>query len=97
MVRGSLITLIFNKTLVMSTSAVTDASAITLMSTDIERIGSGIRQIPDLYSSPIEVALALWLLARLLNLATVASTLIVISTYWLAQMRSTSIYTNNPD
>ncbi|GLI78089.1 hypothetical protein PoHVEF18_006388 [Penicillium ochrochloron] len=78
MVRGSLITLIFNKTLVMSTSAVTDASAVTLMSTDIERIGSGIRQIPDLYSSPIEVALALWLLARLLNLATVASTLVVI-------------------
>jgi hypothetical protein len=83
MVRGSLVTLIFNKTLRMSTSAVTDASAVTLMSTDIERIGSGIRQIPETYSNFIEVALALWLLARLLKLATIASTLVVVSTYRL--------------
>lgn len=83
MVRGSLVTLIFNKTLRMSTSAVTDASAVTLMSTDIERIGNGIRQIPETYSNFIEVALALWLLARLLKLATIASTLVVVSTYRL--------------
>lgn len=81
MARGSLVTLIFNKTLRMSTSAVTDASAVTLMSTDIERIGSGIRQIHETYSNFVEVAIALWLLARLLELATIASTLVVVSTY----------------
>ncbi|KAJ5364163.1 P-loop containing nucleoside triphosphate hydrolase protein [Penicillium cataractarum] len=78
MVRGSLVTLIFNKTLRMSTSAVTDASAVTLMSTDIERIGSGIRQIHETYSNFLEVAISLWLLARLLKLATIASTLVVV-------------------
>lgn len=59
----------------------TDASAVTLMSTDIERIGSGIRQIHETYSNFVEVAIALWLLARILKLATIASTLVVVSTY----------------
>lgn len=76
--RGSLVALIFNKTLRMGTSAVSDASAITLMSTDIERIGSGLRDMHEIYSNFTEVVLALWLLARLLKIATVASTLVVI-------------------
>ncbi len=79
MVRGSLVTLIFNKTLRMSTSAVSDASAVTLMSTDIERICSGLWQIHEFYCNFVEVAIALWLLARLLHLATIASTIVVIS------------------
>lgn len=48
------------------------------MSTDIERIGSGLREIHEVYSSIIEVTLALWLLARLLNFAMIASTVFVI-------------------
>lgn len=81
--RGSLVALIFNKTLRMSTSAVSDASAITLMSTDIERIGSGLRDIHEIYANFIEVVLALWLLARLLKIATLASTLVVIGKHIL--------------
>lgn len=46
--RGSLVALIFNKTLRMSTLAVSDVSAITLMSTDIERIASGLREVQRL-------------------------------------------------
>ncbi|KAJ6082006.1 hypothetical protein N7499_006880 [Penicillium canescens] len=78
MVRGSLVTMIFNKTLRLSTSAVSDAAAITLMSTDIERIGFGLIDMHEIYSNITEVALALWLLARLLNIATIASTVIVV-------------------
>lgn len=70
--------MIFNKTLRMSSSAVSDASAITLMSTDIERIVSGLRDVHELYSNFTEVVLALWLLARLLKIATIASTVVVI-------------------
>lgn len=81
--RGSLVALIFNKTLRISTSAVSDASAITLMSTDIERIGSGLRDMHEIYSNFIEVVLALWLLARLLKIATIASTLVVIGEHIL--------------
>jgi hypothetical protein len=79
MVRGSLVTMIFDKTLRMSTSAVSDAAAITLMSTDIERIGFGLIDMHEIYSNITEVALALWLLARLLNIATIASTVVVVS------------------
>jgi ATP-binding cassette subfamily C (CFTR/MRP) protein 1 len=80
MVRGSLVTLIFNKTLRMSTTAISDTAPITLMSTDIERIGSGLREVHEVYSNFIEVALALWLLARLLNIATIAPTVVVVGT-----------------
>ncbi|KAJ5575262.1 P-loop containing nucleoside triphosphate hydrolase protein [Penicillium hetheringtonii] len=76
--RGSLVSMIFNKTLRLSTSAVSDASAITLMSTDIERIASGLREMHEIYANFIDVAVALWLLARLLKLATIASTFVVI-------------------
>lgn len=51
------------------------------MSTDIERIGSGMREIHEVYASIIEVAIALWLLARLLNLAMIASTVIAVCEY----------------
>lgn len=71
--------MIFNKTLRLSSSAISDASAITLMSTDIERIATGLRDMHEIYSNFTEVALALWLLARLLKIATIASTLVVIS------------------
>lgn len=78
MIRGSLVTLIFDKTLRMSTSAISDATAVTLMSTDIERIGSGLLDIHEIYGNFAEVVIALWLLARLLNVATIASTIVVI-------------------
>lgn len=76
--RGSLVSMIFSKTLRLSSSAVSDASAITLMSTDIERIATGLRDMHEVYSNFTEIAIALWLLARLLKIATVASTLVVI-------------------
>lgn len=49
------------------------------MSTDIERIASGLREMHEIYANFIDVAVALWLLARLLKLATIASTFVVIS------------------
>lgn len=64
----------------MSTTVISDTAAITLMSTDVERIGSGLREMHELYSNFTEVALALWLLARLLNVATIASTTVVVGT-----------------
>ncbi|KAJ5139829.1 P-loop containing nucleoside triphosphate hydrolase protein [Penicillium atrosanguineum] len=78
MVRGSLVTMIFDKTLRMSTTAISDATAVTLMSTDIERIGSGLLDIHEVYGNFIEVVIALGLLARLLNVATIASTVVVV-------------------
>ncbi|KAJ5246170.1 P-loop containing nucleoside triphosphate hydrolase protein [Penicillium chermesinum] len=79
MVRGSLVSMIFDKTLRMGTSAASDASAVTLMSTDIERIGDGLLDMHETYSNLAEVVLALIFLARLLGIATIASTALVIA------------------
>jgi ATP-binding cassette subfamily C (CFTR/MRP) protein 1 len=70
--------MIFDKTLRMSTSAMSDATAVTLMSTDIERIGSGLLDVHEVYGNILEVFIALWLLARLLHVATIAATIVVI-------------------
>ncbi|POR38791.1 Canalicular multispecific organic anion transporter 2 [Tolypocladium paradoxum] len=70
--RGSLVTLIFGKTLRIDSSVIADAEAITLMSADIDRIGSSMPIIHEMYASFIEAGLALWLLYRLLGVAVVA-------------------------
>ncbi|KAJ6446709.1 Canalicular multispecific organic anion transporter 2 [Purpureocillium lavendulum] len=72
MFRGSLIAMIFDKTLRIDSSAVQDAEAITLMSADIDRIASSMPLIHELYGSFIETGIALYLLYRLLGLAIAA-------------------------
>ncbi|KAK2738485.1 hypothetical protein FQN57_007000 [Myotisia sp. PD_48] len=69
--RGSLISLIFDKTLNVCSSVVTDAEAITLMSADIDRI-SNLTIIHELYACFIDVAVCLWLLYDLLGVTMVA-------------------------
>ncbi|KIE00725.1 ABC transporter, partial [Metarhizium majus ARSEF 297] len=69
MFRGSLITIIFGKTLRLSASAVHDAEAITLMSADVDRIGLCMPVLHDSYASLVELALSLWFLYRLLGIA----------------------------
>ena len=45
--RGSLVALIYEKTLHTSAYAVTNGKAVTLMSADIDRIGLGLREIHE--------------------------------------------------
>lgn len=71
--RGSLVSMIFDKTLRISSAAVDEAEAVTHMSADIERIGLGIGQIHKIYGSVIELGVAIWLLSRLLGVATAAA------------------------
>ncbi|RCI10632.1 hypothetical protein L249_4464 [Ophiocordyceps polyrhachis-furcata BCC 54312] len=71
LIRGSLVTLIFNKTLRVSSASIADGEAITLMSADIDRIGA-ITMIHEFYASFIEAAIALWLLYSLLGIAVLA-------------------------
>ncbi|ODA76961.1 hypothetical protein RJ55_07478 [Drechmeria coniospora] len=70
--RGSLITMIFEKTLRIDSEAEENAEAITLMSADIDRIGSCMSMIHELYCGFLEAGIALWLLYRYLGVAVVA-------------------------
>ncbi|KAJ6031456.1 hypothetical protein N7540_002188 [Penicillium herquei] len=49
-----------------------DSAALTLMSTDIERIRMGFRQLHDIWASIIQVALCAWMLYRDLGVVFVA-------------------------
>ncbi|KAI1626473.1 hypothetical protein EDD37DRAFT_648899 [Exophiala viscosa] len=65
--RGSLVSLIYYKTLTVSIPTAQDSSAITLMSTDVERSGTGLRYIHEIWASPIDIGLAIYLLERQLG------------------------------
>ncbi|RDW67218.1 Metal resistance protein YCF1 [Aspergillus mulundensis] len=72
MTRGSLVPLMYSQTLRLDISFVRDSAALTLMSVDIERVASGLRNLHEVWASPVDVALALWLLTRQLGVAAVA-------------------------
>ncbi|KAG5953563.1 hypothetical protein E4U53_004782 [Claviceps sorghi] len=78
MFRGSLTTLIYEKTLRLNIMAIQDAEAITLISADIDRIGLCMQILHDAYASLIELALSLWLLCRLLGIAIIPPTVFII-------------------
>ncbi|KAK9252722.1 hypothetical protein V1507DRAFT_490586 [Lipomyces tetrasporus] len=62
--RGGLIAAIYRQTLKLRTEDLGTASAITLMGTDVERSATGLRDIHEIWASPIDIGLAVWLLER---------------------------------
>jgi ATP-binding cassette subfamily C (CFTR/MRP) protein 1 len=67
--RGSLIGIIYKQTLTMSSSALAESDAVTLMNADVERITVGLRQSQELWASFFEMALATYLLHRQISWA----------------------------
>lgn len=78
--RGSLIFLIYKKTLGSSITAVDEFKAVTLMGNDVERVIQGSRYIHETWAVFVEVALATWLLERQLGLAIIGPLLLTIGT-----------------
>ncbi|KAK2879339.1 hypothetical protein FQN49_000972 [Arthroderma sp. PD_2] len=78
MVRGSLSTMIFQKTLRVECSATSDSIAITHLNADVEWVSSGLLDLHEFYTSILEAGLALWLLARLLQMAMLASAVFIL-------------------
>ncbi|KYK58885.1 hypothetical protein DCS_00012 [Drechmeria coniospora] len=70
--RGSFISLLYRKTLRVSMPTAQESSAVTLMSADIERTGSGLRFMHEVWASPVDLALGFYLLQRELGPAAAA-------------------------
>ncbi|KAJ1707366.1 ATP-binding cassette transporter [Aspergillus flavus] len=70
LIRGGLLSLIYNQTLRLS--------AATLMSEDFDRIAVGFEHSDVVWASPIEVALAIYILYREIGLACFAPVIIVV-------------------
>ncbi|KAJ0413029.1 P-loop containing nucleoside triphosphate hydrolase protein [Aspergillus carlsbadensis] len=71
-VRGSLCSLIYTTTLTVSSTALDESVAVSLMSTDTESICQSAASLHELWAAPIESAVAIFLLYRQLGLAALA-------------------------
>jgi ATP-binding cassette subfamily C (CFTR/MRP) protein 1 len=78
MIRGSLSTMIFQKTLRLSNSKISDTAGVTHLTGGVEWVSMGLLELHEFYSSVIEAGLAIWLLFRLLHVAALASAAFVV-------------------
>ncbi|KAG4443174.1 hypothetical protein IFR05_001316 [Cadophora sp. M221] len=84
MMRGVLASAVYRKTIQAKLSAADDSAALTLMSADVERIIQGLLSIHELWANTIEVAIASWLLARLIGASFVAPLIVVVCCVFLS-------------
>jgi ATP-binding cassette subfamily C (CFTR/MRP) protein 1 len=71
-IRGGLVSLIYQKTVDLSIIALEEGAALTLMSTDVERITDSFVNLNNLWAAIIQVAIALYLLYTELGVGFVA-------------------------
>lgn len=89
MIRGLLVTAIYNKvTTIPSTTE--DKAAVTLMSTDVERITQGLRVFHEAWANIAEVGLAVWLLERELHVGSIAPIVVATGSSALPNIQSMS-------
>ncbi|KAF4435232.1 multidrug resistance [Fusarium acutatum] len=73
MVRSILVLAVYEKTTDLRIPAEGDSGALTLMSTDVERITRGILDLHEYWANTIQIALSCWLLQQELGAAFAAS------------------------
>ncbi|KAJ8118405.1 hypothetical protein OPT61_g603 [Boeremia exigua] len=71
-IRSILVTEVFRKATIARVGATDKTSALTLMSTDLDRIRMGFRTLHELWACLMQVALAAWMLYRRLGVVFVA-------------------------
>lgn len=76
MVRGCLVAVIYRHTTTVNAVGLDDSSAVSLMSTDVERIVSGLTLMHTLWSTPLQIGISLFLLYRQVSSAFVVPLLL---------------------
>jgi uncharacterized protein (DUF4213/DUF364 family) len=79
MIRGALVSIVYSKTLIIQGGAFDNAAALTLMSTDVDRIASSLQTVHEIWANVIELSIAIYLLQRQVGVATVVTVGLVIS------------------
>ncbi|GJC90927.1 ABC transporter FUM19 [Colletotrichum liriopes] len=69
--RACLCAIVYRKTTDLNLAQANDASSLTLMSTDVEHIGTGLLQMHQIWGGLVEVALGCWLLHTHIGVASV--------------------------
>ncbi|CAG2005581.1 unnamed protein product [Fusarium graminearum] len=78
MIRASLVSLIYDRTLTLDLVEAKESAALTLMSTDVERIGQGLQFVHEIWATPAEFGVAIFLLQREVALGSLAPVIIII-------------------
>ena len=79
MLRGALVGVIYNRALLSSDGLHDDSAAVTLMSTDIDRIAIALQSVTETWGRIIEVGIGMYLLERQLGGICVIPIIIVAS------------------
>ena len=79
MMRDSIVSMIYDKTIKLPSTGLDGNGPITLMSADIERLASGLRYMHDAWASTIEICIALYLLYKELGIAGIAPIVIAMA------------------
>jgi ATP-binding cassette subfamily C (CFTR/MRP) protein 1 len=79
MLRGGLVGLIFNKTIVLRDGVYDESAAVTHMSTDIDRISASMQSMHEVWARLIEVTIGVWLLSIQLGAVSVIPVIVVFS------------------
>lgn len=66
--RGSLVSLLYNRTLQSTSSSVDSEAPITLMSVDVDGFTMATPVFNEIWAAPIEIGIAVWLLKRQLGI-----------------------------
>lgn len=89
MVRGSLVGAIYAQTLAVSSTSVEESAAVTLMSSDVERICEAIQPVHAIWAGPIEIVLAILLLQKEIGVALIGPLIItaiaIAGPFWIAK------------
>ncbi|KAJ5797953.1 uncharacterized protein N7503_007249 [Penicillium pulvis] len=80
-IRGAFVSLIFEKTLTLAFDENSDAAALTLMSNDIDNIAFGVQNMHEIWASPIETGIALFLLQRQVSWAAAVPAFVSVATF----------------
>ena len=80
MFRGAVASLIYAKTLKLRAGVYDEAAALTLMSTDIDRIVVSLQSINEIWARVIEIAIGIWLLERQLGWVCIFPIILVVGT-----------------
>lgn len=80
MIRGALTSLVYIRTLEVSaiSSETSNTAALTLSGPDVMSITRAFESFHEIWANPIEIALAIWLLARELGLGCIGPAISVI-------------------
>jgi ATP-binding cassette, subfamily C (CFTR/MRP), member 1 len=94
MLRGALVSLIFNKTLFLRDGVYDEAAAVTHMSTDVDRISLSMESMPETWARLIEVAIGVWLLSIQLGAVSVVPIIVVVSKFITSSSRASNTHSS---